>query len=157
MRNWFSQLNKREQFLVIITSVVVTVWLIYILVLSPFFTHLSSLKQETQYQSALITWMKSKEHLANSKPRGSAKQKPSSLLSALNQTIEQTGLNRYAISLRQGTSKQVHLSCQQLPYAKLINLIATLERTYDINVTDAQLSITKTSGVIQANITFSPN
>jgi len=147
IKQWWQQLNVREQRLVLALGSAVMVLLLYTLLWQPLNTNLANTEKKVESRQALLTWVD--ENVARYqaiKPSGSGKKTTGSLSSIINRTANQYQLNITRMQ-PQGESLQVWLDTA--PFTQLLFWLEHLANNEGLQVQAIDLASSDKSGEVR--------
>ncbi|OUR61825.1 general secretion pathway protein GspM [Colwellia sp. 39_35_sub15_T18] len=147
IKQWWQQLNVREQRLVLALGSAVMVLLLYTLLWQPLNTNLANTEKKLVSRQALLTWVD--ENVARYqaiKPNGSGKKTSASLSSIINRTANQYQLNITRMQ-PQGESLQVWLDTA--PFTQLLFWLEHLANNEGLQVQAIDLASSDKAGEVR--------
>ncbi len=147
MKQWWQQLNLREQRLVLALGSAIMVLLLYTLLWQPLNTNLANTKSKLASRQALLTWVdENVSRYQAIKPNGSGKKTSGSLSSIINRTA-----NQYQLTITrmqpQGDSLQVWLDTA--PFTELLFWLEHLANNEGLQVQAIDLASSDKSGEVR--------
>jgi general secretion pathway protein M len=146
MKNWWQQLNLREQKLVASMSVVIAIFILYSVIWQPINNNLSKTKKKLERQQQLLIWVE--ENTARYKQASITGQKSSnaSLTSIVNRTANQ---QKISIARMQPQSKDLQVWIDEVSFSDLLQWLALLSNREGLQVKNIDISNTEKSGVVR--------
>ncbi len=140
MKAWFSQLNEREQQLVVvggILGVCVIVFVLYSDYVSPFFKNSRTGSQQLQQMQADLDWLRQAAMQAKQlKPQSSLKSNRGnqSLFALVDSSSKQAQLSQAVKRVEPEGEKRVRIWLENAKFDDAINWLSLLHSRYQINV-----------------------
>jgi general secretion pathway protein M len=146
MKNWWQQLNLREQKLVASMSVVIAIFILYSAIWQPINSNLAKTKKKLERQQQLLIWVE--ENTARYKQASIAGQTSSnaSLTSIVNRTANQ---QKISIARMQPQSKDLQVWIDEVSFSDLLQWLALLSNREGLQVKNIDISNTEKSGVVR--------
>lgn len=147
MKQWWQQLNVREQKMVIITLVIVTFFILYNAIWQPLNQSITKTQDKIVRQQALQTWVQENTlRFQQAKNSGRAGNSQGSLSSIVN-----TSAGRFDISIArlqpQGEDLQVWID--EVPFKQLLTWLEQLANKEGLQVKNIDLSKAEQTGVVK--------
>lgn len=147
IKQWWQQLNLREQRLVLAMGSAVVVFLLYSLFWQPLNSNLESTAKKLASRQALLSWVdENTARYKNIKPKGSNKKSSGSLSSIINRTA-----NQYRLTITrmqpQGDNLQVWLDTA--PFTELLFWLEHLANKEGLQVQAIDLASSDKAGEVR--------
>jgi general secretion pathway protein M len=147
VKQWWQQLNNREQGLMSVMGAAVVVFLLYSLLWQPLNTNLANAEKKLESRQALLTWVNENTARYQSiKPSGTGKKSSDSLSSIINRTA-----NEYQLTVTrmqpQGDSLQVWLD--SAPFTDLLFWLEYLANKEGLRVQAIDLTRSDKAGAVR--------
>jgi len=147
VKQWWQQLNNREQGLMSVMGAAVVVFLLYSLLWQPLNTNLANAEKKLESRQALLTWVNENTARYQSiKPSGTGKKSSDSLSSIINRTA-----NEYQLTVTrmqpQGDSLQVWLD--SAPFTDLLFWLEHLANKEGLRVQAIDLTRSDKAGAVR--------
>jgi general secretion pathway protein M len=155
MKEWWNNLSLRDKQLFALGLLAVIFFLIYSLVWSPLDNKVSALRTTLQHNQKLLTWMQAADKQIESYKNTSqttTAQSTGSLLSIVQNEINQSSLSKDLSQLHQAEDDSVQLSFQHVGFDPLIRWLTQLWQQHNITITRASIKKTEASGIVSAEI-----
>jgi len=155
MKEWWDNLVQREKMMVGSGGIVVGVFLLYIILWSPFTSHIERLNQDVEKQRSLLYWMQEKvpailQRQAKSPKRSNASH--TSLLSLLETSLIKGRISRWKAELSQGDDEEVQVKFKEVAFVDLTAWLHTLDEKNGVIVDKITLTPLVKSGLTQVDI-----
>lgn len=153
MKNYWQNLNEREQKLLIITSFILLAYLIYTLVYAPIVNTLKDRTLELQEKKQTLIWMRDvqKNYIVSKK----SKINNSELLSILVTEIKNSSFNNYQYQLQQSGKGDIQLLFKEVPFNDFIKWLEVFSKHYAVTIKQVSVEKTEISGVVKLTTVFS--
>lgn len=152
-KRW-TQFSQREKQMVAVGGSVLTLYLCYALIWSPFLNHVDAMRKKVKTNQQLLAWMKSADQvMLELKKSEHQRVRPESLvsfLSVLKQGVQEAALAKSLSQLRQSGSDSIEIHFQNVDFDKAIRFISSILTAHDVHVTQLSVSALPTPG--QTNI-----
>lgn len=159
IRNWYHGLQQRERQLVLATSALIIVTLLYLIIWEPIFNGLSDQAQKHQTQLDILEWMqdaavevRALKATGVTKRRANSNQ-PASLL--VEQSATAAGLKPYLTKLESTSDKGVRVTMDTASFDQMLLWLNTLQTQYGITVSSANLDRDDKPGAVNIRMTLS--
>lgn len=152
MKNYWQNLNEREQKLLIAGSVILVIYLIYSMVYLPITRTIKTNFLELQEKKQTLGWMQNIETKYVIKKRKNISS--SELLSILAQQITHTSFRKYQYQLQQNGSGEIQLSFNEVPFNACIKWLESFSKQYAIKVKQITGEKTQTPGLVKLSVVF---
>ncbi len=159
IRNWYHGLQQRERQLVLATSALIVLTLLYLIIWEPIFNGLSDQSQKYQTQLDILEWMqdaavevRALKATGVTKRRANSNQ-PASLL--VEQSATTAGLKPYLTKLESTSDKGVRVTMDTASFDQMLLWLNTLQTQYGITVSSANLDRDDKPGAVNIRMTLS--
>lgn len=150
MKEWFSQLNQREQLSLVLLSVALLLYLLYILVLAPLKTEREQLKAQnsavTESQGRVDAMVSQLLQLRQGSAKGGAKR---NLTSVINQSTSRLQLP--VIRLQPNSRGEIQVRIENASFNDVLKWLNEMEYTESLLV--REVSVTPAAAAGRINIT----
>ena len=150
MKEWFSQLNQREQLSLVLLSVALLLYLLYILVLAPLKTEREQLKVQnsavTESQGRVDAMVSQLLQLRQGSAKGGAKR---NLTSVINQSTSRLQLP--VIRLQPNSRGEIQVRIENASFNDVLKWLNEMEYTESLLV--REVSVTPAAAAGRINIT----
>lgn len=161
MRGWWSELQNREQGLIIIAMSVVTVVMIYSLVWSPLIINRDYQRMQVKNNHELLEWMQSKadyiSRFRSAYPNRLKSDNTQSLLAAVDSRASQLGLRNTINKIEPNGENEVILSMDKIGFDALMVMLGELEISNQISADQVTITQLEKSGTLRAKIILVKN
>ncbi len=148
LKMWWTNLSLREKQMVSLGGIVVGMFLIYVLIWSPFTNHLEHLRNQISNQEKLLLWLQTTDKNIQllTKPAPSQTTKSNVALLGVVQThVNKNPVGNNISQLQQVDSETVQMRFQHVSFDTLIQWLTQLWQ--DTGLIISQSTITATGGV----------
>lgn len=156
MKEWWDNLSLRDKQMFSLGVIVVVLFLIYLLIWSPLNNKVNSLRTTLQHNQNLLAWMQSAEKqiqlYENTATKNSTEQNTVSLLTIVQNEINQSGIAKDLAQLHQAENDSVQITFQHVDFDALITWLTQLWQQHDITISQASVKKTDAQGVVSAEI-----
>ena len=159
LKEWWSNLSLREKQAVGSGGSVLTVFIFYQLMWSPFLDHMALMRKKIQTDGKVLIWMEAADKQIQ-KVEGQAKPTtktitPVILLGLLQKQINHAGLGQYLSNMKQGSNESVDIHFQKVEFDKLMTLLIAVIKEHHVFITQMSVTADITPGVVNADLTLS--
>ena len=153
MKNYLSNLNERERWMVIITALCVFFYCYYLLLYAPLNNKLTQKSAQLIEKTETLNWMKTVEkgHTNQSKQAVDNSQ----LLTILADQLKEYANPKFPYQLQQTGSGDVQLTCDAVPFKLFMSWLAKINSKYTITIKQFEVGKTETAGVTKLMIIMS--
>ena len=152
---WINLPLREKQFLVI-GALFATIFLFYLLILTPLTHKISALRNTLEHNKITLASIQKTETKIQALEKNSRKIKTdldASLLSIVQNAINQSDFSKEAAQLKQADNDAVRLSFPKVDFDSLIEWLTRLFQENNIVVTEAAVTKTPSEGIVTAEIT----
>jgi len=155
-REWFNDLDNRDQIIFVIGSALSIILLFYFLVYEPVNTKRNELKQQITYNQEDVQWMQqaSQKILANG-GANTANSSNQSLLAILDSEFRSAGISESVKAIQPEGKSKAKTRVENIAFDNLLTVMAALEKNKNVLVLKTSLKKSPTTGRVSGNITFS--
>ena len=143
MKDWFKELEQRERLMVIIAAVLVALFLLYSLFLSPMLSKYQALRENVVSQEEDLQWMRTAvaevRALRGATVRGGQSLGGRSLLSIVDESARSSGLGQQIKRIEPDGNKGVKIWFEQADFDKMIVWLGNLTRSYMIETSNVTI------------------
>ncbi len=159
MNQWWAGLNQREQRLVIIAAIAVTLTLLYLLVVEPVVKHMQDLEKSVTDKTELLQWMQESEVTISALRRNSSQTRQptntgGSLLAVVDQTAKRSRLGSAIKRVEPEGSDGVRLWLEQASFDNVLRWLAQIKRNQGVEVKRITLEQPDSPGIVDARISL---
>lgn len=157
MREWFDNLEQREQLIVGVGAVVAALLFYWLLIWEPMARKAVELQAGIAENRELIAYLQEAEvearRLGASRP-ASARASGRSLLSTVDSSSKQAGLGEYIKRIQPEGQDSVRLWIENAPFDPLANWLLQLQRQYGVILDNGSLDRADRAGAVKARLTL---
>lgn len=144
---FWENLNERDRLVLSIGSVVVIIYLFYLIVYSPLLNAVDEKSEQLISKKETLAWMKTQEKI-----KQAPIQKEGNLLLLFSNQLKQTDFSQFPYQLQQAGEKNIQLSFDAVPYVDFINWLRKLNQQNQFNVVEMGVDRTTTPGVVKMRL-----
>lgn len=151
----WSNLSLREKRIVTAGSIAAFILLFYLLIWAPISNKAASLRTQIEKDAKLLSWMQAADNriqILQQSLHPSSSISSKSMLSIIQNEINQPGFAKNLSALRQVDNHSVQINLQNVPFDGLINWLTQLSKSNGLQVTQMAVAPTTTSGLVTAEI-----
>jgi len=155
IKAWWQQRKDREKQAIVWGGSVLGIVILYVGIWSPFLSSVSELRNHIKTDKALLAWMQAADKEIQKKSKNTTQTQilsPVELLSALQKKVQQTGLDKYLTQLKQSSNDAVEMQFSQVEFDKLINMLMSISKTYQITINQLSAQPTDKPGVVNVSV-----
>ncbi|HVT62387.1 MAG TPA: type II secretion system protein M [Legionellaceae bacterium] len=154
MKDYWHQLNEREQMAVMIAGICLGLYLLYALVFSPLMTSVERARVEWQEKKETLIWMRAaeKNYTKEKKPQTVTAQ---NLLSVLTKLLTAASFHHFPYQLAQTATGEIQLTFEQVPYNAFILWLQDQTTHYTLTIKTMDINQTDTPGIVKVMVMFS--
>lgn len=146
IKQWFAQLNKREQQMLTLAAIVAIALLIYILLWAPVKEQLNKQRQALANERNLLTWVEEQSQRAYKlRQSSSTKQFTGSLTQLVNQSTRRLNIS---VSRMQPQNDNLQLSIDLIEFDRLLTWLLEVEQN-GVQVLQSDITETEQPGLVQ--------
>ena len=146
MKNWWQQLNIREQKLVGSMSVVIAIFMFYSVIWQPLNNNLLKTQKKLDRQQALLIWVDENTARYIKTNKADKTSSNGSLTSIVNRTANR---NQISIARMQPQSRNLQVWIDEVVFTDLLQWLALLSNQEGLQVKNIDISNTETPGVVR--------
>jgi general secretion pathway protein M len=157
MKAYFTNLNPREQKIVLVAVILLLLFLPYQFIYAPFQQSLSDMTKKADIAMQNINWMKNKSlEVRKLKGTGNASgASKQSLLTLIETTTKQNKLNKNIRKVQPAGSSNVKVWLDDLPFDNLMQWLDNLVSTHGLTIQDITIEKQSNEGIVNAKINMS--
>lgn len=145
MKAWWQQLNSREQRLVMVMSVLISIFVLYGLIWQPLNENIADKKLKIERQQALLTWVaENTQRYQQAKRNGGSN--GASLSSIVNRTSR---ANNITITRMQPQGDDLQVWIDEISFNQLLTWLEKLASRDGLQVKNIDLSLADQQGVVR--------
>ena len=156
IKDWWQNLQTREQQLVIFGGIAVVILLFYTLAWSPLVNARDIKQQHVENNQELLAWMKTKsaevKQLRLSNPQALRSDSNRSLLAIVDSLANQLGLRSSIRQIEPNGQNNVTIWMDEIEFNALVTMLGQLEKRSQVMVNEASVSKLDQPGFVQARI-----
>lgn len=156
MKEWWDNLQTNEQNLVLIASVVVVLFMLYLFAWSPLVDARDNKRQQVENNQELLSWMSSKSNeikqLKLTNPNLANSGSKRSLLAIVDSLAKQLGLRTAIKRIEPDGPHAVTIWIEEMNFDALIALLGQLDKRSNVKVREADVSKLDKPGVVKAKV-----
>ncbi len=157
--DFWAKREKREQQTLVIGGGVVGLLLIYAILISPLFQHLSDLRDTIAHDEKTLAWMRGMDNAIAQyadQPIQTQKQLTTvDALATLQKAVQTSSLADGLTGLKQNNSNSVELHFQHISFDALMRFLGKLLKANALTITSFSSTATESPGVVNADIILS--
>lgn len=156
MKQFWQQLNERDQSVLLVGGIIVCLYLIYLLIYSPLNNKVEHLEKDNHYQQELLTWIKQAKK--SNKPTQQLEKQiitKDNALIKISQLINSHPTTKFPYQIQQTLSGKIQLSFEQVPFKMLMNSLIQLSKRTTIRIDQFSVFKTAKSGMVKSTIILS--
>ncbi|MCP4699405.1 MAG: type II secretion system protein M [Gammaproteobacteria bacterium] len=154
MKQWFSRLQRRERYALILGSGLLLAILGYFLMWEPFAAQRASLAKQVAAQRALHDWMEAAARQVRQLRSRKGKVPEQSLLSLIDKSLRQSALNKVNKRIEPKSEQAVRVNFEQVAFNDLILWLARLQNRHGVRANSVAITRRKTPGIVSARLTL---
>ena len=156
IKDWWQNLQTREQQLVLFAGVVVIIFVFYSLAWSPLVNARNIKKTHVENNQELLAWMNAKsaevKQLRLVNPNALRSDNNRSLLAIVDSLANQLGLRSAIKQIEPNGQNNVTIWMDEINFDALITMLGQLEKRSNVLVTEASVNKLEQPGLVQARI-----
>lgn len=146
MKAWWQQLNSREQRLVMVMSVLISIFILYSLIWQPLNENIANKKLKVERQQALLTWVAENTQRYQQAKRNGGSSNSASLSSIVNRTSR---ANNITITRMQPQGDDLQVWIDEISFNQLLTWLEKLASRDGLQVKNIDLSLADQQGVVR--------
>ena len=158
MKDWWSNLQSREQNFVLIAAVVVGLFIIYSMMWSPLSKARDNKQQHVENNKELLSWMVAKsaevKQLKLTNPNLLKSDSKRSLLAIVDSLANRLGLRATIRQIQPDGPHAATIYIDEINFDALTTMLGQLDKNSDVKVKEADISKLETSGTVKARISL---
>lgn len=153
LRTHWQQLNEREQGLVLVAVLCLSVYLLYALLFAPLMASVSTAQNHLHAKNDTLIWMRhaQQNYSQEKKPETIA---AGNLLSILTQVLKNASFHRFPYQLAQTASGEIQLSFDEVPYNPFLTWLREQTTQYTLTIKSLDVNKTTAPGVVKVSVIF---
>ena len=155
MKEWFESLAQRERRMVMAAAVLIILFLIYFLLVSPLMNANESLSQSVEEKARDYEWMKSRAADARSRVlAGPARQEKDSRTLIARVTSELRTKDITPVQVRPEGETRLNLTLRDVNFVNLMDRLEYLQSGFNARVAKAAIEPGSDTGLVNAQLTL---
>jgi len=146
MKAWWQQLNNREQRMVMVMSVLISIFILYGLIWQPLNENIANKKLKIERQQALLTWVADNTKRYQQAERNGRSSNGASLSSIVNRTSR---ANNITITRMQPQGDDLQVWIDEISFNQLLTWLEKLASRDGLQVKNIDLSLADQQGVVR--------
>jgi general secretion pathway protein M len=146
MKAWWQQLNIREQRLVTVMSVLISIFILYGLIWQPINENIAKKTLKLERQQALLTWVEENTQRYQQAKRNGGSSSGASLSSIVNRTSR---ANNITITRMQPQGDDLQVWIDEIAFSQLLTWLEQLASRNGLQVKNIDLSSAEQPGVVR--------
>ena len=155
MKTWFAGLSSRERMMVLSMTVVVVVFLLYLMIIEPITNNYERNKKNVATAIQTVEWMESASHqikqLHGGKKTVKAKGKQF-VLGVVDRSIRKAGLSSVMKRVQPEGDKGVRVWFEKASFDNLMKWLAIVERQHGLVVDEINIEKTDSIGLVNVRV-----
>ncbi len=155
LRDWWTQRNRREQYLLGAGSIFIVILLIYMLIWKPLTAQVATLRQDIIQDTSLLMWMNTAaDKIEQFQQQGYVKKQSSNqpILVSAEQSLMQQKLSQYVSNTQEVNDQALSITLKNIPFDLMVTWLETIWKKNNITVSTIKISKTNTVGVVNADV-----
>ena len=146
MKSWWQQLNTREQRLVSVMSVLISIFILYGLIWQPLTENIEKTTLKLERQQALLTWVTENTQRYQKAKRNAGANSGASLSSIVNRT---SSANNITITRMQPQGDDLQVWIDEISFNQLLTWLEQLAISDGLQVKNIDLSSADQQGMVR--------
>lgn len=146
MKSWWQQLNTREQRLVSVMSVLISIFILYGLIWQPLTENIEKTTLKLERQQALLTWVTENTQRYQQAKRNARASSDASLSSIVNRT---SSANNITITRMQPQGDDLQVWIDEISFNQLLTWLEQLAISDGLQVKNIDLSSADQQGMVR--------
>ncbi len=156
MKDWWSNLQSREQNFVMIAVMVIGLFLIYLMIWSPLTQARDNKRQQVENNKELLSWMMEKsaevKQLKLTNPNLLKSDSKRSLIAIVDSLANRLGLRTAIRQIQPDGPHAATIYIDEINFDALTTMLGQLDKNSDVKVKEADISKLEASGIVKARI-----
>lgn len=155
MKDWWMNLAIREKQTLALGAVLVGIFIIYAIIFAPLSSSVGNLREKIHKNQMLLTWMQESDkriQFLEKKPQTAPEKSSASLLSIVQDDINQNPIAKTVSQLQQADSDTIQLHLQAVSFDNMIKWLATLCQQQHLAVNQLTITNGTAIGVVDAEL-----
>ena len=158
MKDWWNNLQSREQNMVMLASIVVLAFVLYAMVWSPLIEKRDQKRQSLENNQELLTWMTSKsqevKQLKRANPSFRQVDSKRSLLAVVDSLAKTLGVRNSINRIDPDGPHNATIWIDSMNFDALITLLGQLDKRNNVKVIEADMSKLDKPGIVKAKVSL---
>lgn len=149
---WWHERNQREQLILLIGSLFVSLFILISVIIIPIKNHLNSLSEDIESKRELVMWMKKAETKISTTPNIPSKNtvNSQSFLGIVSSSLENSNID--AAQIQQDSRGNVNLKIENIAFDQFLLWLVKLQKTNNIAVQRLNASKTNIPGKVSLDL-----
>jgi len=155
MKIWFASLSSRERMMVLSMTVVIVLFLFYLLVIEPITSNYEKNKKNVAAATQTVKWMKSASHQIKQLRGGKTITKPKGkqfVLGVVDRSVRKAGLSSVMKRVQPEGDKGVRVWFEKASFDNLMKWLAIIERKHGLVVDEINIEKTESIGLVNVRV-----
>lgn len=156
MREWFNNLERREQWALVVGSALLLVYLFYLLVWSPLNSRIENLQQRNTAAADVLVYMQNGVQEIKQLRGGASTTRGGSGGQSLSQMVDQSAAQHgIRISRFQPSgNNEAQVWLENIPFNKLLAWLDQMENSYGVRVKNIAVNNASAVGIVNVRVRF---
>lgn len=158
MKEWFENLQPREQLIILVGAVICVIVLLWAIIWNPITTKTTALRESVSDQRELLTWMQDSsariQALEGSNTGGAPVNTSVTLINAVESTSKRNGLRNAITNMKPDGDSKINLDIKGAKFDDMIVWQGQLTKQYGIRAEQFSAKATDQPGLVDARITL---
>lgn len=156
LRAWYQSLPERDRRVLLLGGIALSLILIYLVILHPYFSGKHALQTHIQEQQELVTWMRPAAAQIQSLRGQQSGGLPAgqSLLAVVDTSAGQAGFGAALKQVQTGSDGSVHVQMQGIAFDNLVRWLGDLQQHYGVTAREFTAQRGSGPGVVDASLTL---
>ena len=155
---WYNGLPQREKILVVATSAVLVITMLYLMIWEPIYQGLDQQQQKYKIQKGTVSWMQNAASEVKTLKRSGAtsvtnSDQPVSLV--IEQSASKSGLKKNISKLESSGKDGAQVKLDSASFDQMLIWLNTLETRHGVIATSAKIERSDKIGIVNARLSFS--
>jgi type II secretory pathway component PulM len=156
VKEWWSHLAVREQQAVAIGGSLVTLFILYQLIWSPWLNHIDQMRKRILSAQKTLVWMRSADvaikNIEKDSTQKSTSATPVELLSYLQEQINQSSLAPALKELKQSENDAVEIHFQKVSFDGLVKMLTKVVKEQPVYIAQMTATADNAPGIVNADV-----
>lgn len=156
IKEWWQQLTQREKQMVSAGSAVLSLFVLYAGIWSPYLDHLADMRKRIETGTHTLAWMQAADQrlrkLSVQTAANGKADSPVALMTFLQKQLEQTRLESALSELKQTGGDTVQINFHRVEFDKLIALLMTAVKQKQVTIQQLSVVTSDSPGMVNADV-----